>query len=819
MFCFFVIVKANLVLFGLDLMPMGKDLVSGVISTIDGEKDPRNLLLAFYILYSVLKSNVDGIVEFAEELFEVSACYFPITFQSSESDGVNISNRTLSDKLKLCLCAHPSLCEHTVPLLLSKLMSSSKVAQIAATDALEHALISFEAPRMTSYLPEILESFQSNLTSVTSSSSEVVDETLRVLVTYCRHLLPTSTFSQTLLSAAVSSIASSPSERLGRVHARILHAMAHSRSHTLPVLNATIPVLENSLASLSKSPSDKIALLELMSNLCSLPYLPDESLMILFKLAETQLSGGFSEQRSLSLRCISLCSKHQLFAIESQQEELNVLVQTLIELLQDSAVRPSALATLQELCSRIPDAIATALLSGSGQRDLEALSLIASSNVIAFELILPYMISQKQTDAICKAVRSLHDSSDVAMLAHQAIARLALDLLHEEDVVESNLESILELIRAAVWPADVAMQSLFINGIVSAYLSADLSAWAALAGRHLGSLQIAPRNDIVFVLLCVTVCGLRIGVEIPSEGQIVDSLISIALSSHTSSLAACKALASIENKSTGSQRIDLSSPKFSRFVPSAGTPEAYENFAKLTLWLNRATLQHGSGYPVSENLLALISSHDAQAPYLAQNISILLRPYRDVLNQAAHARSAVMFRQRWFESLLPSLLKLSDSAGVLTRLVLHVPKAVVAEHLDELLPILLRDLDSDEPDLTHAALLTLSKVIEDEPLCISNVVSTVVPLLLRHASNSKQAVCFHIVSRDVFSQRLSVYVCVVFLQSSRAASVQCLCSISVIPFKELYPLRHLVLDGLEPVLDDRKRVVRQLASRCRNIWY
>lgn len=55
--------------------------IAGVVAAVDGEKDPRNLLLVFSmvpILTATLDSARD---ELAEELFDVVAVYFPITFE------------------------------------------------------------------------------------------------------------------------------------------------------------------------------------------------------------------------------------------------------------------------------------------------------------------------------------------------------------------------------------------------------------------------------------------------------------------------------------------------------------------------------------------------------------------------------------------------------------------------------------------------------------------------------------------------------------------------------------------------------------------
>lgn len=63
-----------------DLRSMGPDFVYGVISAMDGECEPRNLMLLFNVLPSFIKEFPLG--HLTEEMFEVIACYFPIDFNA-----------------------------------------------------------------------------------------------------------------------------------------------------------------------------------------------------------------------------------------------------------------------------------------------------------------------------------------------------------------------------------------------------------------------------------------------------------------------------------------------------------------------------------------------------------------------------------------------------------------------------------------------------------------------------------------------------------------------------------------------------------------
>lgn len=69
--------------------------ISAVLSGIDEEKDPRNLLITYDLLYFMLRqyaSNIEdvasiGVIKpFIDEIFDKISCYFPINFVPPKND-------------------------------------------------------------------------------------------------------------------------------------------------------------------------------------------------------------------------------------------------------------------------------------------------------------------------------------------------------------------------------------------------------------------------------------------------------------------------------------------------------------------------------------------------------------------------------------------------------------------------------------------------------------------------------------------------------------------------------------------------------------
>ncbi|KAI0091461.1 ARM repeat-containing protein [Irpex rosettiformis] len=105
------------------LINMGPDFVSGYIKLAEGEKDPRNLLLAFAIA-RVLLIEFDT-AKYIEDLFNITFCYFPITFRPPPDDPYGITTEDLKEALRGCLNATPAFGPMAIPLFLEKITAGS----------------------------------------------------------------------------------------------------------------------------------------------------------------------------------------------------------------------------------------------------------------------------------------------------------------------------------------------------------------------------------------------------------------------------------------------------------------------------------------------------------------------------------------------------------------------------------------------------------------------------------------------------------------------------------------------------------------------
>lgn len=91
------------------LKRLGREFIKGYAALAEGEKDPRNLMMSFSIIRVVLvEFDIEGCIDVryawpsvhsgliaTQDLFDVTFCYFPITFTPPADDPYGISSEDL----------------------------------------------------------------------------------------------------------------------------------------------------------------------------------------------------------------------------------------------------------------------------------------------------------------------------------------------------------------------------------------------------------------------------------------------------------------------------------------------------------------------------------------------------------------------------------------------------------------------------------------------------------------------------------------------------------------------------------------------------
>ncbi|RHZ75216.1 hypothetical protein Glove_216g121 [Diversispora epigaea] len=220
---------------------LGTEFVKGFIQAMDGEKDPRNLLLAFSLVKLIIKEF--DISQHVEELFEVTFCYFPITFRPPPDDPYGITSDDLKISLRECLSETPKFAKNAMPLFLEKLTSSSGNAKKDSMETLAACAPVYGTENIVPYIDDLWEYLKDEIFNAKDDSFEVIAlETIRSLVvTLSAGVIGKSDHLQQFLKTVVTECMENlkvPELKLSKPCGRILKycAMASDPSYNLIIL-------------------------------------------------------------------------------------------------------------------------------------------------------------------------------------------------------------------------------------------------------------------------------------------------------------------------------------------------------------------------------------------------------------------------------------------------------------------------------------------------------------------------------------------------------------------------------------------------------
>ena len=205
------------------------------------------------------------------------------------------------------------------------------------------------------------------------------------------------------------------------------------------------------------------------------------------------------------------------------------------------------------------------------------------------------------------------------------------------------------------------------------------------------------------------------------------------------------------------------------------------------------------------SLLALLSD-DTYGGVVARGFVTLLGP-DDILTKENHCTISALYKQRTFSQTVPVISTATKEADpvvksnyliALSGVLRWLPYTVIESSLGSLVPLLLQSLDLQEQssqDVKAATLAILIDMIAQSPSSLSEHASSIIARLLACTATPANTV------------------------EVRKGALKCL---SLLPtqFKMeiVVPFRRQVVKRLLLSLDDRKRVVRAEAVKCRTAW-
>ncbi|XP_057505106.1 MMS19 nucleotide excision repair protein homolog isoform X2 [Actinidia eriantha] len=158
--------------------------VYGICEAIDGEKDPRCLMITFHIvnvLSRLFPDPAGPVASYAEDLFEILGRYFPIHFTHAKDEEVDVTRDELSRALMLAFASTPLFEPFAIPLLLEKLSSSLPSSKVESLRYLSYCSVMYGADRMARHVETLWSSLRDAIFNSLEPISSLESEPLNIM--------------------------------------------------------------------------------------------------------------------------------------------------------------------------------------------------------------------------------------------------------------------------------------------------------------------------------------------------------------------------------------------------------------------------------------------------------------------------------------------------------------------------------------------------------------------------------------------------------------------------------------------------------------
>ncbi|XP_077358963.1 MMS19 nucleotide excision repair protein homolog [Festucalex cinctus] len=229
-----------------ELKGLGADFVFGFVQSMDGERDPRNLLLAFQIAKKIIHRGYN-LGKFTEELFEVTSCYFPIDFTPPPNDPHGITRDELIQELRQVLTGTPKFAEFLLPLIIEKLDSDVQSAKLDSLQTLTACVAAYEHKDLAEFLEALWASLRREVFQTSSEKIESAGLAALTAITSCLSRSVLNSDSEDAVSAFLDMVLndckhhlSEPDLKLVWPSAKLLQAACSASSRASHIVIAAV---------------------------------------------------------------------------------------------------------------------------------------------------------------------------------------------------------------------------------------------------------------------------------------------------------------------------------------------------------------------------------------------------------------------------------------------------------------------------------------------------------------------------------------------------------------------------------------------------
>ncbi|KAJ4925904.1 hypothetical protein JOQ06_008090 [Pogonophryne albipinna] len=816
-----------------ELKGLGADFVFGFVQSMDGERDPRNLLLAFQIAKGIVLRGYD-LGKFTEELFEVTSCYFPIDFSPPPNDPHGITREELILTLRDVLTGTPGFAEFLLPLIVEKLDSDVQSAKLDSLQTLTACVSQYEHKDLAEFLEGLWASLRREVFQTSSEKIESAGLAAVTAITSClsRSVLNSdsedslNTFLELVLKDCKHHLCE-PDLKLVWPSAKLLQAACSASFRASCVITAAImPSLIEQYTNRAQC-SQRRTLLEVVQKFlqsvktCQTSE-SEDSVFVAFRPSLCSMVFSALTETNSSLQ-VTACS-----VLTSLAQQPGLLLDSDIELAVDHLTRlllteqdhtvsvavvecAGALAELHPAAfiSNFIPRLKTEMFSepidqDNNRAESEQLSHHAVRqrclSALAAVSIKPSVV-QESTPVLLQVLSAAHTggfSVEEVVLACRSLQRIAEQVPDSEetgrcfhDVIIPRLLSL--ALQAALQGEDGNRSPLLEEAVLSSMVPIISTSCSRLQPTL--ALQTASRAVSLF---------LDGDVSFLPDNSFPSNIQLLKQHSWTQSQMVCLLVGCVCSlpRSMEVPRVDELLSALEEMSCSVLHPLSYTSAAKcLSGLLNKKPHGDSLDSRIHSTMKRVCSELDSSSSSVHTQAFTLMIWVAKALLLRYHPLFTTLTDKRFFSENSAKLVQGFNAAPqekkpnflkALSNIVNKLPKQVQLTELPALLSLLLEALSCPDLGVQLSTLSCLQPVLVDPPPSLIQQLEALIGRLLALTGSPDMEV--------------------------RISSLRCIHAVSQFPEHEILPVRARVLRALARPLDDRKRLVRREAVHARNDW-
>lgn len=831
-----------------------KKLISTYVNLTTGEKDPRNLLISFQISNRILSSM--EIKDSVEDLFDVTFCYFPITFEPPKNDPYGITSNDLKTALRRSISANPLFASDVFPGLIEKLNSSSESVKIDSLETISACINNYTLDSIISNWQEIWDGIKYEVLHQGEDDHDIPRHAMRVLATLGERLAqdngaldlyldaveretkeklqdPQSKFS---IPAAklCGCVASSSDVAFSRIAEFVLKIEFTHLNEQTPNIAAQRGILEILCIILTSSKQvigtgSGGLLLKLNENYKD--HILDLFSKSLMGSAKTEITLKTVAIRGLAI----ICSLHDFV----DENEIGLLVQylgtTVLEE-ENEELTTNALVVLRTISwdypnvilnvifpsffSQLPDseddsdAKTSARKSGSIDFILSALASLSASRPI-FESLCIRLLAKLKAIHQCTFKYPLAIVSTLLAVTH----KLAEEAKDNDEFLASYFYTLTPPLFNAVVSANDS-NPMRHDSVINAV--GELS--SVLVSKNTSDVQNKILEDLFNLFVWSKPSSFLFEGTLPSFSEPTNIhqlfLMTLAPISNTNQnvnitpiqlMETCiELLGKTENIFERAAYLRILTLLTNKWINDSNEISALIGFDKLDkntmeiqAYIAKGLVMKNDrlGLQLVEKIVMLLND-PTLGSYAGKVFGVFV--YDDhILSKENGLVMRLLYKQKLFSMVLPKLIdgfKVGDNQQAnyliaLAGMLRYMPSKIILPVLPQFLPLLLESLGVPDGKVQEAAIDTILATLIDSTDILEQHINTIVPKLLQASTSAKGP-----------NVRISALKCLAALPTAIARPT-------------LQPFQRMVIQELEPVLGDKKRQVRKEAVVCRQMYY